>query len=46
MADDKVIGSIGIFRQWSIHRQTGELGYHIAEEYWGKEIMTEAGTQS
>ena len=40
--DNKVIGSIGIFRQGNIHRQTAELGYYIAEEYWGKGIMTEA----
>ena len=40
-----VIGSIGIFRQGNIHRQTAELGYYIAEEYWGKGIMTEAVKQ-
>ena len=43
--DNKVIGSIGIFRQGNIHRQTAELGYYIAEEYWGKGIMTEAVKQ-
>lgn len=45
MVDDKVVGSIGIFRQGNIHRQTAELGYYIAEEYWGKGIMTEAVKQ-
>ena len=40
-----VIGSISIFRQGNIHRQTAELGYYIAEEYWGKGIMTEAVKQ-
>lgn len=45
-ADDKVIGSIGIFRQQNIHRQTAELGYYIAEEYWGKGITTEAVKQA
>ena len=40
--DEKAIGSIGVFRQGNIHRQTAELGYYIAEEYWGKGIMTEA----
>ena len=40
--DEKVIGSIGVYRQENIHRQTAELGYYIAEEYWGKGIMTEA----
>ena len=44
--DDKVIGSIGVFRQQNIHRQTGEMGYYIAEEYWGKGIMTEAVKQT
>lgn len=43
--DNMVIGSIGIFRQNNIHRQTAELGYFIAEEYWGKGIMTEAVRQ-
>ncbi len=43
--DNKVIGSIGVFRQQNIHRQTAELGYYIAEEYWGKGIMTEAVKQ-
>lgn len=43
--DSKVIGSIGVFRQGNIHRQTGELGYYIAEEYWGRGIMTEAVRQ-
>ena len=41
----KVIGSIGAFRQGNIHRQTAELGSYIAEEYWGKGIMTEAVKQ-
>ena len=41
----KIIGSIGAFRQGNIHRQTAELGYYIAEEYWGKGIMTEAVKQ-
>ena len=40
--DSRVIGSIGAFRQGNIHRQAAELGYYIAEEYWGRGIMTEA----
>lgn len=43
--NDKAVGSIGVFRQENIHRQTGELGYYIAEKYWGKGIMTEAVRQ-
>ncbi len=42
---DAVAGSIGVFRQGNIHRQTAELGYYIAEEYWGQGIMTEAVKQ-
>ena len=41
----KVIGSIGAFRQTNIHNKTAELGQYIAEEYWGKGIMTEAVKQ-
>ena len=43
--DNKVVGSIGVFRQGNIHRLTAELGYYIAEEYWGRGIMTEAVRQ-
>lgn len=43
--DDKAIGSIGAFRQSNIHQLTAELGYYIAEEYWGKGIMVEAVKQ-
>ncbi len=43
--DGKAIGSIGAFRQGNIHKQTAELGYYIAEGYWGKGIMTEAVKQ-
>ena len=41
-AGEKVIGSIAVYRQGNIHRQTAELGYYLAEEYWGKGIMTDA----
>lgn len=43
--DDKAVGSIGVFRQGNIHRRTAELGYYVAEEYWGKGIMTDAVNQ-
>lgn len=43
--DQKVVGSIGVFRQSNIHNRTAELGYYIAEEYWGKGIMTDAVKQ-
>lgn len=40
--EDRAIGSIGAFRQGNIHRRTAELGYYLAEEYWGRGIMTDA----
>lgn len=43
--DGKAVGSIGAFRQGNIHRQTAELGYYLAEEYWGRGLMTEAVMQ-
>ena len=43
--DNKAIGSIGAFRQKNIHKHTAEIGYYIAEEYWGKGLMTEAVKQ-
>ncbi len=39
---DKVIGSIGVFRQENIHYRTAEMGYYIGEKYWGNGYMTEA----
>ena len=33
--DDKVIGSIGVFRKDNIHCRTAEMGYYIGEPYWG-----------
>ena len=40
IVDEIVIGSIGAFRKDNIHHLTAEMGYYIAEEYWGKGIMT------
>lgn len=45
-ADERVIGSIGVFRQENIHIRTAEMGYYIAERYWNKGIMTEAVRQT
>ena len=42
IVDDRAVGSIGAFRQGNIHRQTAELGYYLAEEYWSKGIMSDA----
>lgn len=41
----KVIGSIGVFRKDNVHRLTAELGYYVAEAYWGKGVMTNAVKQ-
>ena len=35
-------GSIGIFPQTDLHRKNAELGYWLAEDYWGRGIITEA----
>lgn len=40
--EGKAIGSIGFFRQGNIHFRTAELGYYIAQPYWGKGITTQA----
>ena len=38
----KAVGSIGSFPQTDIHEKNAEMGYWLAEEYWGKGIMTQA----
>lgn len=40
--DGKAVGSISAFRQDNIHHKTAELGYYLAEPYWGNGIMTQA----
>ncbi len=40
--EDRVIGSIGIFRNSNIHRLTAEMGYYLGEDYWGRGIATKA----
>ena len=44
--NDKVVGSIGVFRQENIHSRTAEMGYFLAEDFWGKGIMTSAVKQT
>jgi len=46
IVDDKVAGSIGVYRRDSQYFRTAEIGYYVAEEYWGKGIMTEAVKQA
>lgn len=45
IAEDKVVGSIGVFRCENIHFRTAEMGYYIGEPYWGNGIMTSAVRQ-
>lgn len=40
--DGKASGAIGVFPQTDIHLKNLELGYWLAEIYWGKGITTEA----
>lgn len=40
--DDKAIGSIGVFRKENIHVRTAEMGYYIAESFWGNGLGTSA----
>ncbi|NJO91404.1 MAG: GNAT family N-acetyltransferase [Chloroflexia bacterium] len=35
-------GSIGVFPQADIHSKNAEMGYWLAESFWGKGIITEA----
>jgi len=43
--DGQAIGGIGIHPQQDIHRKNAELGYWLAEPYWGQGIMTVAVKQ-
>lgn len=45
-AEGRAVGSIGVFRQGNLHRQTAEMGYYLAEACWGNGIMTEAVRQT
>lgn len=43
--EDKIIGSIGVFRQENIHFRTAELGYYLGEDFWGHGFATRAVKQ-
>ena len=45
VAGGRVAGSIGVFVQDDILEKSAELGYWLAEAYWGQGIMTEAVKQ-
>ncbi|MDX1941820.1 MAG: GNAT family N-acetyltransferase, partial [Saprospiraceae bacterium] len=38
----EAVGSIGFFMQHDVHRLNAEIGYWLAEPFWGKGIMPEA----
>jgi len=40
--DGDAVGSIGVFPQSDIHAKNAEMGYWLAEPFWGRGIMTEA----
>lgn len=43
--DGEAVGGIGIHPQADIHRKNAELGYWLAEPFWGKGIITAAVRQ-
>lgn len=43
--EDKAIGGIGLHPQSDIYARNAELGYWLAEPFWGKGIMSEAVQQ-
>ena len=38
----EAVGSIGIFPQSDIHKKNAEMGYWLAEPFWGNGIITRA----
>jgi RimJ/RimL family protein N-acetyltransferase len=40
--NDQLCGSIGIVTKEDIYRKNVEIGYFLAEDYWGKGIITKA----
>lgn len=45
IVNHEIIGSIGLHIQTDILKKNAEIGYWLAEEYWGKGIMPEAINQ-
>lgn len=42
VVDGKAVGSIGVFAKDDVYEKSAELGYWLAEDFWGQGIMTEA----
>ena len=43
--DEQAVGGIGIHQQKGIERKNAELGYWLAQPFWGKGIITKAVTE-
>lgn len=43
--DGKAAGSIGVFKGSDIYRKSAELGYWLAEPFWGRGVMSAAAAQ-
>ena len=44
--EDRAVGSIAVTRGQNIHSRTGELGYYLAKEYWGRGLGSSAIRQA
>ena len=44
-AEGHAVGSIALSRGGEVYARTAELGYWLAEDYWGRGIMTQAVRQ-
>ena len=42
---EEAIGGIGVMLRADVHRLTAEIGYWLAEPFWGRGIITEALTR-
>ena len=45
LIEGRAAGSIGVFVQDDVYERSAELGYWLAEEHWGRGVMTEAVRQ-
>jgi len=45
-ANETIVGGVSVFRRENVRRLTAEIGYYLAEEYWGKGIMVQAIKQA
>ena len=43
--DGRAAGSIGVFVRDDVYEKSAELGYWLAEDFWGRGVMTEAVRQ-